>query len=110
MATLTGKVMSQREVTGTYKDGARKGQEWHFLALSIIDEDSGLSWDCQLSENEEGYEEIAGQSLVKHRVSVTVMGQVPNEYKNKKGEMVKQVRSYITDLQDLGIVKPRSVA
>jgi hypothetical protein len=110
MAVLTGKVKAQREVTGQFKDGKRKGEEWRFLSFSIIDEDSGLTWDCQLSGDDEDYDEVAGESLVKHRVSVTVMSQVPNEYTNKKGEVVKNVRSFVTDVQDLGVVKAHQVA
>lgn len=102
MATLIGKVKGQREVTGTYKDGKRKGQEWRFLSIDIIDEDSGLSWSCQLREDDEQYDAMARGSLVKHRVSATVMGQTASAYTDAKGEQKMQIRSQITDLEDLG--------
>lgn len=110
MATLTGKVKAQREVSGKYKSGKRQGEEWSFLSIDIIDEDSGLVWSCQLSGDDEAYSEIAAESLVKHRVSVTVMGQTASEYTNQKGEKVMQVRSQIADVQDLGVAQKAAVA
>src|SRR5258708_533771 len=110
MATLTGKVKGQREITGKYKSGKRQGEEWHFLALEIIDEDSGLTWSCQLSGDDEDYQDVARESLVKHRVSTTIMGQTVSEYTNPKNETIQQIRSQITDVQDLGAAHKAAVA
>jgi len=106
MAVLVGKVKTMRQVQGEYKDGKRKGEAWEFLSLDIIDEDSGLVWSCQLPSGDEGYQKVAdGDGLVNHRVQVVVMGQSAGEWEGKDGTKNKQVRSTITDVQDLGRVQ-----
>lgn len=110
MAVLIGKVLKMRQVQGEYKDGKRKGETWEFLALDIADEDSSLVWQCQLPSEDEGYREVAdGDGLVNHRVQVVVMGQNVGEWEGKDGTKNKQIRSRITEVQDLGRVK-RAVA
>jgi len=112
MAVLVGTVKTMRQVQGVYKEGKRQGEAWEFLSLDIIDEDSGLVWSCQLPSGDEGYQGLAdGDGLVNHRVQAVVMGQSAGEWEGKDGTKNKQVRSTITDVQDLGRVqRGRAVA
>ncbi len=114
MAQLTGKVKSMRLITGKYKKGKRQGEDWEFLSFEIIDDDSGLIWSCQLPSEDEGFQDVKdGDSLVKHVVVVTVMGQTAGEREvGEEGNKHKimQVRSQITDLVDKGLPKTNRVA
>ena len=104
MATLVGKVKSMRVVNGDYKEGRRKGEKWEFLALEIIDEDSGFVWSCQLSSDDEQYQEVTQRgALVRHKVNVLVMGQTASERELPDKRTVIQIRTQITGLQDEGI-------
>lgn len=110
MATLIGKIKSLREVQGVYKDGKRAGEEWSFLSIDILDEDSDLLWNCQYNDTNADYSQIAAQDLHNHIVEVTVLGQSASEYTTKKGEKKMQIRSRIVDLKDLGLAKSHRVA
>ena len=110
MATLIGKVKGQREVTGVYKDGKRAGEQWNFLSLDIMDEDSDLIWNCQYNDTNHNYSTLAAQDLNNHMVEVVVLGQTASEYTTKKGEKKMQIRSRIVDLKDLGAAKSHRVA
>lgn len=110
MAQLIGKVKGQREVTGVYKDGKRAGEEWSFLSLDIMDEDSDFIWNCQYNDSNRDYASWAAQDLTNHIVSVVVLGQSASEYTTKKGEKKMQIRSRAVNLQDLGEAKSHRVA
>jgi hypothetical protein len=107
MALLTGKVKNMRLVEGEYKDGKRKGEKWEFLSLEIIDAASGFVWSCQLPSADEQYTEVAQDSLVGHKVKVTVMSQTAAEREigtNGSTRKIMQIRSQITNVRDLGRV------
>jgi hypothetical protein len=105
MATLIGKVKGLREVTGTYKDGKRAGEEWNFLSIDIMDEDSDLIWNCQYNDTNQDYMQVASMDLIGHVVEVTVLGQSASEYVTRAGEKKMQIRSRIKDIKDLGLAK-----
>lgn len=110
MATLIGKVKGLREVTGVYKDGKRAGEEWSFLSIDIMDEDSDFIWNCQYNDSNTDYQFVSTQDLNNHIVEVTVLGQSASEYTTKKGEKKMQIRSRVSDLKDLGTAKSHRVA
>jgi len=111
MALLSGNVKSMRVVEGTYKTGKRQGVGFEFLALEIVDEHSGAIWSCQMDSQDEQYAQVArGNSLVKHKVEVVVMGQTAGERDLPNGQKVMQIRSQITEVQDKGPVSVRRSA
>ncbi len=106
MALLTGKVKSMRVVEGEYKSGKRKGDAWEFLSMEIVDVASGHIWSCQMPSEDEKFREVAQDSLVGHRVKVTLMGQTAGEREiGEEGNKHKimQIRSQITNVRDLGL-------
>ncbi len=103
MAQLLGKVKSMRVINGEYKSGKRQGEQWEFLSIEIIDEDSGAVWSCQMPSDDEQYAEVTQRgSLVHHKVNVMVMGQTASERELPDKRKVMQIRSQITGLQDEG--------
>jgi hypothetical protein len=110
MATLTGRVKSMRVVEGTYEQGKRRGEKWEFLSMEVIDEDSGNIWSCQLSDKDDGYEQVSQQNLVKHQVRLVVMGQSAAERTMPNGEKKMQIRSQVSDVEDLGTARKSSAA
>ena len=102
MAQLVGRVKSMRIVEGTYEQGKRRGERWEFLSMEVIDEDSGNIWSCQLSEQDENYKDVSQQSLIKHRVRLTVMGQTAAQRTLPNNSTVMQICSQISDVEDLG--------
>lgn len=106
MAQLTGTVKSMRVVNGEYKSGKRQGEQWEFLSIEIIDEDSGAVWSCQMSSDDEAYEQVTQVgTLAKHKVAVVVMGQTASERELPNKAKVMQIRTQITDIRDLGLVR-----
>ena len=106
MALLTGKVKSMRTIEGKYKSGKRQGEAWEFLALEIIDVASGNVWSCQMPSEDEKYKEVIQDSLVGHRVKVTVMGQSAREREIDDGgqkRKIMQISSQISNVRDLGL-------
>ena len=47
---LTGIVNGCRPVAGTVQNGDRKGEEWKFLSMEIVDPRYGKVYSCQLRE------------------------------------------------------------
>ena len=108
MATLTGKVKNMREIEGEYKDGNRKGEKWRFLSFEIADLSSGFVWSCQLPSADEQYNDVAKDSLVGHKVKVSIESQTASEReigKNGDKRKIMQIRSQITNVRDLGRVR-----
>lgn len=110
---LTGIVNGCRPVAGTVQNGDRKGEEWKFLSMEIVDPRYGKVYSCQLRENDPQFKElVAGDKMAKeltgHKVKCSIMGITAGQrdIEDKASGEVKtiiQIRTQITNVRDLGL-------
>lgn len=110
---LTGVVNGARPVAGTVQNGDRRGEEWKFLSMEIVDPRYGKVYSCQLRDKDPQFAElVAGDKMAKeltgHKVKVTVVAITAGEREvvdRSTGETktIIQVRTQITNVRDLGI-------
>ena len=108
MAQLTGIVNGMNIVEGVFDDGKRKGQKWEFLSMTITDLDSGFVWSCQIPSTDKQYNTLKDTDLTRHQVQAVVLSQTASERVMPNGQKVMQIRSKITELEDLGAQLKRS--
>src|SRR5258708_35127304 len=75
---LTGIVNGARPVAGTVQNGDRKGEEWKFLSMEIVDPRYGKVYSCQLRDKDPQFNELVNgdkmaKELAGHKVKVTIM-------------------------------------
>src|SRR5215469_3102228 len=110
---LTGLVNGCRPVAGTVQQGERKGEEWRFLSLEVIDQKFGKLYSCQLRDRDPSFKEwVNGDKMTKelqgHKVKVTVMGISAGQREIEdrdtgESKTIIQVRCQVTNIRDLGI-------
>ncbi len=110
---LTGIVNGARPVAGTVQNGDRKGEEWKFLSMEIVDPRYGKVYSCQLRDKDPQFNELVNgdkmaKELAGHKVKVTIMAITAGErdIEDKQTKEVKtiiQIRTQITNVKDLGI-------
>jgi len=110
---LTGIVNGCRPVAGTVQNGDRKGEEWKFLSMEIVDPRYGKVYSCQLRDKDPQFAElVAGDKMAKdlagHKVKVTVMSITAGEREiedktTKEVKTILQIRTQITNVRDLGL-------
>lgn len=109
---LTGIMNGMRPVGGVIEEGKRKGEEWRFLSMEIIDPRYGKVYSCQLRDDDPQYSKfVNGKDLALdlsgHKVKVTIKSMSAGEREivdRSTGEtrMVLQIRSQVTNIRDLG--------
>lgn len=110
---LTGLVNGCRPVAGTVQQGDRKGEEWKFLSLEVIDQKFGKIYSCQLRERDPQFKELVnGDKMAKdlqgHRVKMTVVGITAGQREIEdrdtgESKTIIQMRCQVTSIKDLGI-------
>lgn len=110
---LTGVVNGCRPVAGTVQQGDRKGEEWKFLSLEIIDPLYGKVYSCQLRDKDPQFKElVAGDKMAKelsgHKVKVRITGITAGNREiedRDTGETktIIQMRCQVTNIRDLGV-------
>ncbi len=110
---LNGIVNGCRPVAGTVQNGDRKGEEWKFLSMEIVDPRYGKVYSCQLRDKDPQFDElVAGDKMAKelagHKVKVTIMGITAGEREivdkgTGEAKTIIQVRTQITNVRDLGL-------
>ena len=101
---ITGNVKTARVVQGEYKSGKRKGEDWEFLSLEIIDGVTGFTWSCQLASEDGSYAQVTRGDLTGHKVRCKVTSQTAGLRTLADGREVMQIRSQVRKLEDLGEV------
>ena len=111
--TLVGIVNGCRPVAGTVQNGDRKGEEWKFLSMEIVDPRYGKVYSCQLRDKDPQFGElVAGDKMAKelagHKVKVTVMSITAGEREiedksTKEVKTILQIRTQITNVRDMGL-------
>jgi len=112
---LTGMVRGMRPVGGVVRDGERKGEEWKFLSMEIVDPRYGNTYSCQLRDKDVDFDKFVSKDgkaitsdLTGHKVKVTIVsmnaGEREIEDKNtKEVKTILQIRTQITNVRDLGL-------
>jgi hypothetical protein len=110
---LTGIMNGMRPVGGVIEEGRRKGEQWQFLSMEIIDPRYGKVYSCQLRDDDPQYSQFVNgknlvQDLTNHMVKVTVKSQSAGEREiedKATGDIrrVMQIRSQVTNIRDMGI-------
>lgn len=110
---LTGIVNGARPVAGTVQQGDRKGEEWKFLSMEIVDPRYGKVYSCQMRENDPQFKELVNgdkmaKELTGHKVKCSIMGITAGQRDiEDKGtgeqKTIIQIRTQITNVKDLGV-------
>lgn len=110
---LTGVVNGCRPVAGTVQQGERKGEEWKFLSLEIIDPRYGKLYSCQLRDKDAQFKELVNgdkmaKELTGHKVKVTVIGITAGQREIEdrdtgESKTIIQMRCQVTNIRDLGL-------
>ncbi len=101
--TIVGNVKFNRTVEGVYQNGSRKGEQWEFLSLDIVDTMTGFVWSCQLPSEDPSYTNTPDNSLKGHKVKAKITSQTAAERQLPNGSTRMQIRSQISALEDLGL-------
>lgn len=110
---LTGILNGMRPVGGVIEDGRRKGEQWRFLSMEIIDPRYGKVYSCQLRDDDPQFSTFVNgkdlvQDLTGHKVKVTIKGMSAGEREivdkaTGEARTVLQIRSQVTNIRDLGV-------
>src|SRR5271169_989345 len=106
---LTGMVRGMRQVAGTVRDGERKGEEWKFLSMEIVDPRYGNTYSCQLRDKDADFAKFVSKDgklasdLTGHKVKVTIMSMNAGEREiedktTKEKTVILQIRTQITNV------------
>lgn len=110
---LTGIMSGMRPVGGVIEEGKRKGEEWRFLSMEIIDTRYGKVYSCQLRDDDPQFKDFVSgkdlaQDLTGHNVRVTIKSMSAGERElvdkaTGQTRTILQIRSQVTNVRDLGM-------
>lgn len=103
--TIKGICKYNKVLEGVYEQGKRKGEQWEFLSLEVVDNLTGFTWSCQLPQEDSSYKHTPDNSLKGHMIKARITSQTAGERTMPDGKTVMQIRSQVTRLEDLGEVE-----